>query len=356
MSARFHIPSLDGVRAGAVLTVFIGHGALIGGPWPGHLGVTVFFFLSGYLITTLLRMEHERCGDISLRRFYMRRLLRITPPALVSILLCVLVGLLGWPSEMTAGGILAAVFNVTNYYMIWHNSYAGLPPESSMLWSLAVEEHFYLLFPAVVLFCFRRRMSYRTIAGALLLAIAIAPLWRLYLFWNGATFFRLYTATDTRFDGLLAGAVFALVCNPALDDAPPFNLDKDLLCRRLLPAAIAIVAILGIVPRAVRITIADTPIYACLSLVFWVIVKFPDGLLGRVLNHRIVVHIGVLSYSLYLVHRLIIALLSKAVSSPWLSDLLALLVSLAVAQAIYMFVERPLTKVRRYFERQPVTL
>src|SRR5664279_4763278 len=76
--AAFHIPSLDGLRAVAFLMVFFGH---VGAPGvPGGFGVTVFFFLSGYLITTLLRIERERTGRVSLRLFYLRRALRILPP------------------------------------------------------------------------------------------------------------------------------------------------------------------------------------------------------------------------------------------------------------------------------------
>lgn len=66
----FTIPSLDGIRCIAVMIVFIGHGATVGGPWPGDVGVTVFFFLSGFLITTLLRREYDKTGQISLRKFY----------------------------------------------------------------------------------------------------------------------------------------------------------------------------------------------------------------------------------------------------------------------------------------------
>src|SRR5690242_11117871 len=76
--APFYIPSLDGIRALAVMIVFVAHAGL--GSWvPGGFGVTVFFFLSGYLITTLLRMEYDRSGTISLKDFYLRRVLRIFP-------------------------------------------------------------------------------------------------------------------------------------------------------------------------------------------------------------------------------------------------------------------------------------
>src|ERR1041385_111615 len=75
----FHIPSLDGVRAVSFLIVFLAHAGLE--KWvPGYFGLTVFFFLSGYLITTLLRMEYDKSGTISLRDFYFRRVLRIFPP------------------------------------------------------------------------------------------------------------------------------------------------------------------------------------------------------------------------------------------------------------------------------------
>ena len=86
-SGKFHIPSLDGIRAIAVLIVFLSH---VGLPYiPGGFGVTIFFFLSGYLITTLLRREYERSNRIDFKKFYMRRVLRILPPFYVVLFLAI---------------------------------------------------------------------------------------------------------------------------------------------------------------------------------------------------------------------------------------------------------------------------
>lgn len=351
MSKSFYIPSLDGMRAVAVMIVFVGHGALIGGPWPGHLGVTIFFFLSGYLITTLLRREYEASSRISLPSFYMRRLIRITPPALVSIILCSLAGfLLLVPSNQNVWGTLATILNYTNYYIVYSDGHGGLPPESSMLWSLAVEEHFYLLFPAALLIMLRRRLSYRRVASILLVAVVLAPVWRVLLALNGAGFYRLYTSTDTRFDGLLAGAAFALVCNPVMGDRLPFEVRERFFIRWVMPAAVVALALLSVVPRPVRVTIADTPIYALLAVIFWGIIVFPQRGLARLLNHRWVMHLGALSYSMYLVHRLILAVVHQHLPNPLISDLVALIITLVTAQAIYAVVEKPLAALRRRME------
>src|SRR5688572_4285137 len=131
---KFAIPSLDGIRTIAVMIVFIGHGLTIGGPWPGDVGVTIFFFLSGYLNTTLLRREYDKSGRISLGRFYLRRLIRIQPPALITIILVSTLGALSvLPNTQNLWGVGAEIFNVTNYYMIWTSAesgsaHAGLPP------------------------------------------------------------------------------------------------------------------------------------------------------------------------------------------------------------------------------------
>src|SRR6478735_7378950 len=88
-SADFHIPSLDGLRAASFMVVFLSHAGLADYGIPGGFGVTVFFFLSGYLITTLLRLEHMNSGAVSLRDFYLRRVLRILPPFYAVLLLAI---------------------------------------------------------------------------------------------------------------------------------------------------------------------------------------------------------------------------------------------------------------------------
>lgn len=352
----FSIPSLDGVRCIAVMIVFIGHGLTIGGPWPGDVGVTIFFFLSGYLITTLLRREYDKNGRISLGKFYLRRVLRILPPAYIAIGLTALVGLLGiLPSTMNGWGIGAQVFQVTNYYMVWADAttgsaHTGLPPESSMLWSLAVEEHFYLVFPAVLILLLWRRLNYRQIGWILVAACAVAPLWRIFLAMHDASFYRLYISTDTRFDGLLAGAALALLANPALGDGRPFRLSDHVLRYVIAPIAAVVFVVVALAPQKFGLTIGDTILYVCLVPLFWLIISHPEGVTGRILNNRVVAHIGVLSFSIYLLHRLALGLVELVTPVPIAVDLISLALSIGAAQLLYIAVEKPLGRVRKRLE------
>jgi peptidoglycan/LPS O-acetylase OafA/YrhL len=156
LTNRTYIPGLDGMRAIAFAVVFVGHSGLK--KIPGGFGVTIFFFLSGYLITTLLRIESDRTGTISISQFYLRRTVRIFPPMYVTLAVWALlaaagvfVGTVYWQS------ILVAFFYLTNYinFIAPHGISGGL----GILWSLAVEEHFYLLFPWLFLLFLRRRWS-----------------------------------------------------------------------------------------------------------------------------------------------------------------------------------------------------
>lgn len=146
----FHIPSLDGLRAVAIMIVFLSHAGL-SHVVPGLFGVTIFFFLSGYLITTLLRMECERDGGANLRQFFLRRTLRILPPFYLVLGAIALLGSIGflsgsWQPEALAAQALFAA----NYWEI----FGGVqPPGTEVLWSLAVEEHFYLVFPFFISAC-----------------------------------------------------------------------------------------------------------------------------------------------------------------------------------------------------------
>lgn len=352
----FTIPSLDGLRAIAVMIVFIGHCASVPGLWPGHVGVTIFFFLSGYLITTLLRREYSKTDNISLKNFYLRRLLRITPPALFSIALCVAVGAAGiLPANMNGWGILAEVLNYTNYYLAYVNGHDGLPPESSMLWSLAVEEHFYLIFPAALILLLGRKLTYRQIGYFLLFAAAIAPFWRLYLHLQGANFYRLYTSTDTRYDGLLVGAAMALLWNPALGDKAPLNLTSDLIVKWITPSALIVFAAFSIFPDPHRLTVVDSILYICLIPVFWTIIAHPRGWIGKILNTQWIMRIGVLSFSLYLIHRLFLGLCSEYIHVKPLADASALVLSLVAAQGMYTFIEKPAGRIRKRLEQRAMS-
>lgn len=215
---EFHIPSLDGIRGLAALTVFVSHAGL---PdlVPGGFGVTVFFFLSGYLITTLLRIEYAQTGSISFKRFYLRRIYRILPPmyiVLIAAMLLALTGLLH--HQMALPGVLAQFAHLTNYYFIF-NDPRDFVPSTSVMWSLAVEEHFYLLFPLALALLLRRFDLPRIGAALALICVAVLA-WRCWLVLGLGWGHRYtYYATDTRLDSILYGCIMGVWLNPVLDRA-----------------------------------------------------------------------------------------------------------------------------------------
>src|SRR5579859_1735740 len=223
-----YLPSLDGIRACAFALVFVAHSGLEHAV-PGGLGVTIFFFLSGYLITTLLRVEWLNTGNISLRGFYTRRAIRILPP----LYLVMAIGwLLDWfqipTHEATNYGLFSILFYFYNYAVLAHPGAANIIPEGlNVVWSLMIEEHFYLVFPFVFLLVRKRNLS-RTFFVTLLTSGCVAALaWRYVLVYHFHTsldsvFSWTYAATDARFDSILWGCILAVGVNPWCGETHPF--------------------------------------------------------------------------------------------------------------------------------------
>ncbi len=203
-----NVPSLDGLRAFSILLVLFGHFLLptkISGI--GAFGVTVFFFISGFLITRLLFAEMKRTGRIAITHFYLRRLLRLYPALVVSITLCAaLVIYRGQPLDAVE---LESVFLYFSNYLIayreFHSSAYTLP--IGALWSLSIEEHFYLLFPAI--FIMFKGSPTRVAQIAIGICIACLGIRCFYLSlwpeWVGtlATYWR----SETRFDSIAFGVL-----------------------------------------------------------------------------------------------------------------------------------------------------
>ena len=199
-----HLPALDGLRAVAVFVVISYHAGLMKGI-PGDLGVTLFFVLSGFLITWLLLREFAATGSISIRSFYARRALRIFPAYYVFILFSLAVDTaLG---HRWSRGLIAVAFTyLVNYY----NAFNGHPITSiAHAWSLAVEEQFYLLWPLACLSLLRRSRASAARAVALVIVATVA--WRsvLYLLLHAPASY-VYNAFDTRCDSLAIGCLIAL--------------------------------------------------------------------------------------------------------------------------------------------------
>jgi peptidoglycan/LPS O-acetylase OafA/YrhL len=298
-----HIASLDGIRAAAAMLVFASH-AFAAAPVPGSLGVTIFFFLSGFLITTLLRREREASGKVSLRRFYLRRACRIFPPMyfmLIAMLLFALV--MHVMSDVATTAVLAQFLHLTNYYIVISGSDAGLLPHTSVLWSLAVEEHFYVVFPMLFLFL-SSRLPLRRVAAVLAGLCLVVLAWRIVLAHDPAVakdYF--YYATDTRFDSLLFGCIMGVWCNPVLDVAPPPAMSPSFGGKAILLLAVALLmaTLLYRAPlfqKTLRYTLQGIALFP----MFWLAVRYPEWAAFRWLNWKPVRWLGSVSYSFYLAH------------------------------------------------------
>jgi peptidoglycan/LPS O-acetylase OafA/YrhL len=348
-----YIPSLDGIRAASVMLVFAAHAGLKD-RIPGNFGVTVFFFLSGYLITTLLRAEHQRTGRISLASFYGRRTLRIFPPLYLVLgvaTLLTLVGALPGP-QIRPDALLSQVFYLTNYYIIQHGWWDGRAPGTWIFWSLSVEEYFYLGFPLLYLLLLRFLPQRRRQALVLLGLCALVLAWRLVLVLIlGASKERTYIATDTRIDSILFGCVLGVIGNPVLDART--RISERAWKHVLLPLALAGLFLSFLVRNT---SFQETVRYSlqgvCLFPLFVAAVRWPDWLPFRLLNVGWVKFLGVISYSFYLVHPSVLWGVTSWTRLPGPAQaLIGLVVTLAVSLALYQLVEKPAARLRRRLSR-----
>jgi peptidoglycan/LPS O-acetylase OafA/YrhL len=340
---RFYIPSLDGLRTVAVLSVFFSHISLINVS-PGGVGVTIFFFLSGFLITTLMRLEAQKTGGIHLKNFYVRRAFRILPLmylVLASATLCSLI--LG--ENFSTWRLVLQALHLTNYQML--NGVLELPHGTAPLWSLAVEQHFYLLFPLAFIGLRRSLPNANHQAIVVLLFCVLVLVWRCVLtigFQVSAEY--VMHATDCRIDSLLFGCVLAMWKNPALGEVHwSARIDA------ILFALASLVFVATVIPRnpVFRETIRYTLQGIALMPVFIAAIRYPKALPFRFLNHPIVTFIGVISYGIYLVHWPIILLVQRTLWPESVVAAVSLMLSILLATVLYYGVERPCAKLRRHF-------
>jgi peptidoglycan/LPS O-acetylase OafA/YrhL len=338
------IPSLDGVRAISFLIVFVAHSGL---DWivPGRLGVNVFFLLSGYLITTLMIRERAKTGWISLKLFYARRMLRIFPPmyAIAGATLLYL-----WLTRQMAGislgGLCSQLFYYQNY---WYHG--GLIPGLGPLWSLAVEEHFYLLFPPLMLlFLDRWRMNYSQIAKTLLWICAIILVWRCFVVAympDGLRWAR--DQSDTRADSILFGCVLACLEQTGACER---LFSRRRFERYVLPACLLLLLVTLAVRNVVfRETLRYTLQALAIAPMLYYVVHVPQSVIGRILNTRIMSRLGLLSYSLYLLHATVLLEANRLLHSRLPAAIVAFVVAVMLAEATHILVERPSDRLRKRF-------
>jgi peptidoglycan/LPS O-acetylase OafA/YrhL len=380
ISQLSYLPGLDGMRALAVVAVMVYHA---NSTWlaGGYLGVEVFFVISGYLITLLLIAEHERTGSIRLGNFWLRRFRRLLPALfLMMLLLSVWVALferdvLG----QLRGDVLAGIFYGSNWYQIWIG--AGYSAGSDFtplrhLWSLAVEEQFYVVWP-LVMFGFVRFGGSRRIAGIarwlFLAAIAVTVIVALLnhpsaqqsaeltpsAYWTigGRSISKpdaLYLSTITRSSGLLLGSAFAMIWRPTAVSRGPLRTKGRLF---------DLGAVVGFVALALMAwTMSFTPAQGVHGLLFRGGLFFTDiatlaiiaavthrgAITGRLLSMPVLLWIGTRSYGLYLYHWPIYQIIRNiAANKLQLHEfILAMVATCIITELSYRFVETPIREGR----------
>jgi peptidoglycan/LPS O-acetylase OafA/YrhL len=351
----FYIPSLDGIRAVAISIVFIAHANLIGDWIPGAFGVTVFFFLSGYLITTLIRREYDKFGSFSFKLFYMRRILRIWPAFYLVLIVSTLLTLAHvLPGKIELFSFLAQFFHLANLVLILDLDQT-IAVGTAVYWSLAVEEHFYLIFPWFYIFLIQRGLTPKQQALVMWVICGLILLWRCILvFGLHAEHNRTYLATDTRMDSMLFGCILAVSGNPILDrpDRPVSATWKTVSLS--ISAALLLVSFLYR-DEAFRETLRYSLQGIAFLAIFTVAIREPDYGVFRWLNLSWVKFIGSLSYSLYIVHATVIGAIHS-----WLPSLgfrpqalIALVICGVIAYLMYVLIEQPIGKLRHRLVQKP---
>jgi peptidoglycan/LPS O-acetylase OafA/YrhL len=365
-----YLPYLDGVRAVSILLVMLFHAGAqfrgVGTVLRGWLGVSMFFVLSGFLITLLLAQEHQRTGGIHLGRFYMRRCLRLMP-AYAALLL----GMLLWYGPSAARAVAVAGIYLSDYdcALQWDN--LGAVNCLGVTWSLAVEEHFYLVWPIVLYLAGSRALRVAVIG------VLAAPLWRALVMWleyhraavteTLPNTGRWYYAFDTRLDALMIGCAAALVwADPALRARLRRALEG-----RWVPGLVA-AALLGSIwtiggdwweEGIFSWTVLLPVCTALMALAVLVLQVQPTGGPARWLSHPLLTWVGRLSYSLYLWHLfaadladLLAGFLARHLPGGeyWNKGVMVGVVSLALsfglASLSYYLIEKPFLRLKKRFE------
>ncbi|OWY63695.1 hypothetical protein B7486_51615 [cyanobacterium TDX16] len=344
-------PALDGLRGASLLAVLLYHSE-VGWPRGALFGVSTFFTLSGFLITTLLLAEQQRRGGIDLGQFYIRRFRRLLPAALLCLAGVVVFGAtVATDTQLVdlRGDVLAALAYVANWHLILSgDTYAGVfasPSPIQHFWSLAIEEQFYLVFPLVVVGILAiGRGSWRflgwVLGGLTAASVALSAVLSL----AGASTDRVYFGTDTRAGELLIGAVLAVVVS--LRGSVVFEGRRGQWVRSAGVVALAITTYLWFSTSidATWVYYGGLSLYGVVTATIVLAAVQPDSFVRRALSLRPLVVLGLVSYGAYLFHWPIYLWLSPERTGLDGYALLALRLAVTgVAAALsYFLVEKPI--------------
>ena len=322
-------PALDGLRGVAILLVILSHShaPLFDGAF---FGVDLFFVLSGYLITSLLLMENDSEGRIGFWRFYRRRFFRLMPAlALFLAAYCIFAPML-WPDlNDIYSDALVSILYLADYGIAFFDS----PDTLLHMWSLAVEEHFYLIWPPLLAFLVRKAAPGKLWRTILLLWV-LAWAWRIFWVFQGQQFYEIFFRFDTRATGLLAGSLLAALLHERTGFAEAIQ--SRLHHLMWLPLAIPLLMSLGWDNQDAMLW--GITVVECAAIVILVAVQ-RQGLVYDMLTAPALVQLGRLSYGIYLWHYPVVRYLRAEFSWPVVL-VLGLAISAALAALSFYTVER----------------
>jgi peptidoglycan/LPS O-acetylase OafA/YrhL len=353
------MPALDGIRGVAIIVIMGFHGGvfLTSG---GFYSLDTFFALSGFLITSLLISEHQATGAIALTRFWARRARRLLPGLFVMLLgvaffAAFLVPRGTYPT--LRGDALASLFYVANWHFIAGGSnyfiQTGVTSPLTHMWSLAVEEQFYLVWPLLVLgvmalFRSRRALFVVCVAGALGSALEMA------LLYSVSDVDRVYYGTDTRAQSLLVGAALAVGLSLWSDRRDTRGWKLHTAKSRLVALLIGLAGVAGSLVLWTTVTYNDSFAYrggfllAALSTaaVLFSVVSVPHSVLSRALSQRHLRYVGRISYGMYLWHYPLFLYLDhqRTDLGGWPLFIIRVAATTAVATASYYWIELPIRR------------
>ena len=352
-----YMPGLDGLRALAVVAVIAYHSEIESVPG-GFLGVEIFFVISGYLITALLLEEFNLNRGINLRQFWVRRARRLLPALFLYI-----GGSVAFAYSMaedvvpTKGEVLSTLGYIYNWFGIFQEiSYTDVFERKNFfhhLWSLAVEEQFYLLWP-VLLLCLQKHINRKVTISLLILGITSSAflMWTMYQPFEDPL--RVYYGTDTRASGLLIGALLAYIWRPwSVEKSKLFPKGKD----ASFLVGIAAIGILVwanmhytlLMPDADQLFRGGFLITSTVTAIVIACVVIPNSYLNSILGLAPFVWIGKRSYGLYLWHWPVFQLTRERVDvdiNGWELFAVRMFVTLVLVEISYQCVERPIRERR----------
>lgn len=333
---------LDGLRGVSILLVFLSH-AWLGHILPGGFGVTIFFFISGYIITTLMYREWDLSLSLNIKKFYLRRFFRLIP--VLALYLAISAGVMSWLNVATVfEEFLATLFYVANYYEIYVGfTKVGFYSPLGIVWSLSIEEVFYIFWPFIFI-CFVS--GFRRFLFVIIVLLVVVLFWRLYLVYfvglEGLPHYRIYKSTDTRFDSILYGSLFAIVSRSSAFVTKLNN---------------AYLFFFGILLILVSLLLRDdgfreTFRYSLQGLgLFFTFhhLLFSRQLICRILRNAVLQFFGKISYSLYLYHWLVFVVVAH-LGANWsfpLKMFVYLSVSIVASWMSYTYIELYSMKIGR---------